>query len=134
MAYTFLKTCFDMDIGKSLFDKKGAELAPGLLEKAANKGCKIVLPCDWACGQDFCNDQEIKMVTKEEGIPDGWEGMVCNHNFQNLEVPLSSSRILLFSKTSLTYSSSIIITFNIYRTVDLNPWPCLEMSFLHQLQ
>merc|ERR1712087_910013 len=29
-------------------------------------------------GQEFKNDQEIKMVTKEEGgIPDGWEGMDC---------------------------------------------------------
>mmetsp|Transcript_17155 Transcript_17155/g.32158 ORF Transcript_17155/g.32158 Transcript_17155/m.32158 type:complete len:423 (-) Transcript_17155:353-1621(-) len=77
MAYTFLKTCFGMDIGKSLFDKKGAELAPGLLEKAKAKGCNIVLPCDWLCGQDFCNDQETKLVTQEEGIPDGWEGMDC---------------------------------------------------------
>jgi phosphoglycerate kinase len=77
MAYTFLKTCFGMEIGKSLFDKKGADLAPGLLEKAKEKGCKIVLPCDWACGQDFCNDQELKFVTQEEGIPDGWEGMDC---------------------------------------------------------
>merc|ERR1711865_77594 len=77
MAYTFLKTCFNMEIGKSLFDKKGAELAPGLLEKAKSKGCEIVLPCDWACGEDFKNDQPIKMVTQEEGIPDGWEGMDC---------------------------------------------------------
>jgi phosphoglycerate kinase len=77
MAYTFMKVCFGMEIGKSLFDKKGAELAPMLMEKAAAKGVKIVLPCDWACGQDFKNDQEIKMVTKEEGIPEGWEGMDC---------------------------------------------------------
>jgi phosphoglycerate kinase len=53
MAYTFLKTCFGMDIGKSLYDENGAKLAPGLLEKAKEKGCEIVLPCDWACGQDF---------------------------------------------------------------------------------
>lgn len=77
MAYTFLKTCFGMEIGKSLFDKKGAELAPGLLEKAKAQDCKIVLPCDWLCGQEFKNDQETKMVTQEEGIPDGWEGMDC---------------------------------------------------------
>eukprot|EP00985_Skeletonema_marinoi_P007446 scaffold3278_cov137-Skeletonema_marinoi.AAC.3 len=70
-------TCFGMEIGKSLFDKKGAELAPGLMKKAEEKGCKIVLPCDWLCGQDFCNDQETKMVSQEEGIPDGWEGMDC---------------------------------------------------------
>merc|ERR1719174_817149 len=77
MAYTFLKVCFGMEIGKSLFDKAGAELAPKLMEKAKAKGVEIVLPVDWACGQDFKNDQDIKMVTKEEGIPEGWEGMDC---------------------------------------------------------
>jgi phosphoglycerate kinase len=77
MAYTFLKVCFGMSIGKSLFDKVGAELAPKLIEKAKAKGVEIVLPCDWACGQEFKNDQEVKMVTQEEGIPDGWEGMDC---------------------------------------------------------
>merc|ERR1719510_2827557 len=71
MAYTFLKVCFGMEIGKSLFDKVGAELAPKLLEKAKAKGVEIVLPCDWACGQ------EVKNVTQEDGIPDGWEGMDC---------------------------------------------------------
>jgi len=77
MAYTFLKVCFGMEIGNSLFDKSGAELAPKLMEKAKAKGVEIVFPVDWACGQDFKNDQEIKMVTKEEGIPEGWEGMDC---------------------------------------------------------
>merc|ERR1711966_303337 len=67
MAYTFLKTCFGMEIGKSLFDKKGAELAPGLLEKAKEKNCKLVFPCDWACGQDFKNDQPVKLVTPAAG-------------------------------------------------------------------
>lgn len=96
MAYTFLKTCFGMKIGKSLFDKKGAELAPGLLEKAKNKGCKIVLPCDWACGEHFKNEQEIKMVTQEEGIPDGWEGMDCGPKSMALfrEVVLKSSTVI----------------------------------------
>ena len=77
MAYTFLKECSGMSIGKSLYDKKGAELAPKLVEQAKAKGCKLVFPCDWLCGQDFCNDQETKLVTQEEGIPDDWEGMDC---------------------------------------------------------
>jgi len=96
MAYTFLKTCFGMEIGKSLYDKKGADLAPGLLEKAAKKGCKIVLPCDWACGQDFKNDQPIKMVTQEEGIADGWEGMDCGPKSMELfrDVVLNSSTVI----------------------------------------
>lgn len=96
MAYTFMKVCFGMEIGKSLFDKKGAELAPKLLEKAKAKGVEIVLPVDWACGQDFKNDQEIKMVTKDEGIPEGWEGMDCGPKSMDLfrEVVLSSKTVV----------------------------------------
>mmetsp|Transcript_26052 Transcript_26052/g.66157 ORF Transcript_26052/g.66157 Transcript_26052/m.66157 type:complete len:439 (+) Transcript_26052:64-1380(+) len=96
MAYTFMKTIFDMPIGKSLFDKNGALLAPGLMEKAKAKGCEIILPVDWACGQDFCNDQEIKMVTKAEGIPDGWEGMDCGPESMALfrEHVLSSKTVI----------------------------------------
>eukprot|EP00667_Euglena_gracilis_P010586 EG_transcript_10778 len=77
MAYTFMKTNHDMPIGKSLYDAKGAAIVPTIMAKAQAKGLDVVLPVDWACGQDFCNDQEIKIVTKEEGIPDGWEGMDC---------------------------------------------------------
>lgn len=77
MAYTFMKECFGMSIGKSLYDKKGAELAPKLVKQAEEKGCKLVFPVDWKCGQDFKNDQPTQIVTKEAGIPDGWEGMDC---------------------------------------------------------
>jgi len=77
MAYTFLKVCFGMEIGKSLFDKKGAEIVQGILDKAKAKGCEVTLPVDWLCGQDFKNDQELKSVTQAEGIPEGWEGMDC---------------------------------------------------------
>merc|ERR1711966_516730 len=96
MAYTFLKTCFSMEIGKSLFDKKGAELAPGLLEKAKEKNCKLVFPCDWACGQDFKNDQPVKLVTQAEGIPDGWEGMDCGPKSMALfrETVLKSATVI----------------------------------------
>lgn len=34
MAYTFLKVCFGMQIGKSLFDKNGAEIVQSILDKA----------------------------------------------------------------------------------------------------
>ena len=109
MAYTFLKTCFGMEIGKSLFDKKGAELAPGLLEKAKKKGCNIVLPCDWACGQDFKNDQPIKMVTQEEGIPDGWEGMDCGPESMAKfrETVLASSTVMKRHSVNAAYQAIV---------------------------
>ena len=57
MAYTFLKVSQGMAIGSSLFDKKGAEMVPRILEKAKAKGCEIVFPCDWLCGEEFKNEQ-----------------------------------------------------------------------------
>jgi len=77
MAYTFLKICFGMEIGKSLFDKKGADIVQSILDKAKAKGCEVTLPLDWICGQDFKNDQPLKTVEQAEGIPEGWEGMDC---------------------------------------------------------
>jgi phosphoglycerate kinase len=77
MAYTFLKVCYGMQIGKSLFDKNGADIVQGILDKAKEKKCEITFPVDWICGQEFKNDQELKTVTQEEGIPEGWEGMDC---------------------------------------------------------
>ena len=77
MAYTFMKECYGMEIGKSLYDKKGAELAPKLLKKAQEEGVDLILPVDWACGREFKNDQEVVFVTKEQGIPADMEGMDC---------------------------------------------------------
>merc|ERR1740138_762672 len=96
MAYTFLKVCFGMEIGKSLFDKKGADIVQGILDKAKAKGCEVTLPVDWLCGQEFKNDQETKLVTKEEGIPDGWEGMDCGPKSMELfrQTVLQSSTVI----------------------------------------
>jgi phosphoglycerate kinase len=44
MAYTFLKVSEGMEIGKSLYDAKGAEIVPKLIAKAKAKGCELVFP------------------------------------------------------------------------------------------
>ena len=107
MAYTFLKECSGMRIGKSLYDKKGAELAPTLVEQAKAKGCKLVFPCDWLCGQDFCNDQETKLVTQEEGIPDGWEGMDCGPESMKLfREQVSGLHTLIFFSFNIWFAAS----------------------------
>lgn len=106
MAYTFLKECSGMRIGKSLYDKKGAELAPTLVEQAKAKGCKLVFPCDWLCGQDFCNDQETKLVTQEEGIPDGWEGMDCGPESMKLfREQVSGLNTLIFFSFNIWFAA-----------------------------
>jgi len=61
MAYTFLKIQ-GFEIGKSLFDQAGVELATAALKKAETKGVKIHLPLDSVCGKEFSNDTEIKVL------------------------------------------------------------------------
>ena len=61
MAYTFLKIQ-GFEIGKSLFDEAGVELAKSALAKAEEKGVKIYLPLDSVCGKEFANDTDIKVL------------------------------------------------------------------------
>ena len=75
MAFTFKKVLEGMEIGNSLFDAKGAEIAKELFDKAAAKGVKIHLPSDFVCGDKFGPDANTKIATDKEGIPPGWEGL-----------------------------------------------------------
>jgi phosphoglycerate kinase len=75
MAFTFKKVLEGMEIGNSLFDAKGAEIAKELFEKAAAKGVKIHLPVDFVIADKFAPDANTKAVTDKEGIPAGWEGL-----------------------------------------------------------
>ncbi len=75
MAFTFKKVLEGMEIGNSLFDPKGAEIAQELFAKAAAKGVKIHLPVDFIIADKFAPDANTKSVTDKEGIPAGWEGL-----------------------------------------------------------
>ena len=75
MAFTFKKVLEGMEIGNSLFDAKGAEIARELFDKAAAKGVKIHLPVDFVIADKFAPDANTKAATDQEGIPAGWEGL-----------------------------------------------------------
>lgn len=76
MAYTFMKIK-GMNIGKSLFDSKcnPETLIPEIYQLAKDHNVTIHLPVDWVIADDFSNNANTKIVTEEEGIPDGWEGL-----------------------------------------------------------
>merc|ERR1712151_1426025 len=77
MAFTFLKVNDGMSIGSSLYDEDGAKIVPDIMAKAKEKGVEIILPVDFTASSKFGEDGEIKEVTKEEGIPDGFMGLDC---------------------------------------------------------
>lgn len=70
MTYTFYKAK-GLPIGDSLLEEDKVGLAAELMEKADEKGIKVVLPMDSVVAKEFKNDAEHKVVD-EDGIEDGW--------------------------------------------------------------
>ena len=72
MAYTFFKAQ-GYNVGNSICELDKLDLARSLMEKAKNKGVKMLLPVDNKLGKESKPDTE-SMVAKYTEIPDGWEG------------------------------------------------------------
>ena len=72
MAYTFFKAQ-GYEVGNSICEMDKLDLAKDLMEKAKNKGVKLMLPIDTKIGKEFKPDTESKTVSWTE-IPEGWEG------------------------------------------------------------
>lgn len=75
MAYTFKKVLENVEIGKSLFDEKGAAIVQTIVDKAKTKGVQIHLPVDFVIADKFDANAETKIVTAAEGIPADWMGL-----------------------------------------------------------
>ena len=72
MAYTFFKAQ-GYNVGNSLCEEEKTGLALEAMEKAKQKGVKLLLPVDTKVGKEFKPDTESKTVAWTE-IPEGWEG------------------------------------------------------------
>jgi phosphoglycerate kinase len=77
MAFTFLKVLKNMEIGTSLFDPKGAQIVTKVMEKAHAKKKQIHLPVDFLAADKYAKDANTKIVTAQQGIPAGWQGLDC---------------------------------------------------------
>ena len=70
MAYTFAKAQ-GKEIGNSLCEEDKLDYALEMIEKAKEKGVKLLLPVDNVIGKEFSNDTERKVV---QTIEAGWSG------------------------------------------------------------
>jgi len=82
MAYTFLKAN-GANIGNSLLDEERIGFAKEMMQKAEEKGVKLLLPVDTVVVKEFKNDTEFKTVNSMD-IPDGWEGVDIGENTRKL--------------------------------------------------
>ena len=73
MAYTF-SAAMGGKIGNSLLEADWEEYALKMMDKAKEKGVKLLLPVDTVCADKFAPDANSQVV-KSGQIPDGWEGL-----------------------------------------------------------
>ncbi|PJJ79439.1 phosphoglycerate kinase [Mucilaginibacter auburnensis] len=73
MAYTFAKANGG-NIGTSLVELEKLQLALDLVQKAKDKGVKLLLPLDNVIADDFNNNAKTD-VAKTGEIPDNWMGL-----------------------------------------------------------
>ena len=71
MACTFLKSQ-GYEIGGSLLEEDSLDLAKELIHKAKQKGVEFLLPIDLVIAERFENNAATKVVSIEEGVPEGW--------------------------------------------------------------
>jgi phosphoglycerate kinase len=73
MAYTF-SAAKGGKVGDSLLEADWQDYANEMVEKAAAKGVKLLLPVDTVIADAFAPDANSKVVATGE-IPDGWQGL-----------------------------------------------------------
>ena len=116
MAYTFFKAQ-GHSVGDSLCEDDKCDLALELMNKAKEKGVKMLLPIDTKIGKEFKPDTESKTVAWTD-IPDGWQGFDISksglghnprwsqRNFSPLCVSMSKSSLSSDSRTNVLASCS----------------------------
>jgi phosphoglycerate kinase len=79
MAYTFMKLVNGISIGKSLYKPEWEPIAQAALDKAKERGVKLLIPVDSMITDAFDFDAKklgnTKFTSPGESIPDGWEGV-----------------------------------------------------------
>ena len=73
MAYTF-SAAEGGKVGNSLLESDWMDYSREMVQKAADKGVKLLLPVDTVCADKFAPDAASQIVPAGE-IPDGWEGL-----------------------------------------------------------
>jgi len=73
MTYTFT-LAKGGKIGASMLEEDKLEYAREMMQKAEDRGVKLLLPVDTVVADRFANDANIKVVPTND-IPEGWQGL-----------------------------------------------------------
>ena len=96
MAYTFFKAQ-GYSVGDSICELDKLDLAKELMEKAKQKGVKLMLPIDTKLGKEFDPNTETKTVKWTE-MPDGWQGFdIGKETIESYKKELESAKTVIWN-------------------------------------
>src|SRR5207244_4244559 len=96
MAFTFLKAK-GYEIGQSVLDADGLDLARRVIERTGRQGPRLELPVDIVVAREFAPDAESKVVPAD-AIPPGWLGMdVGPKTLDNFRDALSGTMTVIWN-------------------------------------
>ena len=96
MAYTFFKA-MGGQIGNSLCENDRLDHALALIEKAKEKGVKILLPPDSLIADKF-DAEAYTQLTASDAIPDGWMGLdIGSEAIKLFNETIKSSKTILWN-------------------------------------
>jgi len=96
MAYTFLKAQGNQ-IGASLCEDDRLDLANQLLEKAAAKGVKLLIPTDSVIADKFSAEANTQIVDNNN-IPAGWMGLdIASKSVATFSDVIKNSKTILWN-------------------------------------
>lgn len=96
MAYTFFKAQ-GMEIGKSILDENGIELAKNLISLAREKDVDLVLPIDVVCADAFSDDANNKVCLATD-IPKDYMGLdIGPRSIENFVDIISEARTVIWN-------------------------------------
>jgi phosphoglycerate kinase len=96
MIFTFYRAQ-GLSVGKSMVEDEFISVAKGLIEKAAAKGVKLILPTDVVIADEFKADANSKEVSVKN-IPDGWMGLdIGSESLANFKKELADCKTVVWN-------------------------------------
>lgn len=96
MIFTFYRA-MGLNVGKSLVEEEFIPMAKQLMEKAAAKGVKFILPTDVVVANEFKADAQFKNVSVNE-IPADWLGLdIGSASLDNFKAELNGCKTVVWN-------------------------------------
>lgn len=81
-----------------MYDKEGAKIVKGLLEKAKKNNVQIHLPVDFVTADKFAENAAVGAADVASGVPDGWMGLdIGPKTIELFKTPVSRAKVIVWN-------------------------------------